>query len=432
MKEKWWDDESALAYQLIRELLRNTHEYGIVDVFSKYRHRVIWQSMTLLRTVHKAARMYCIHQLSSDPISDKAWVEEIAHYAVYASVAYGWKMDFLRGGLRFNDLDILSHRTGVQEEDVLSARWTSLTHRPAYFLVRDVKRKTLVLAIRGTWTLYDLLTDLCCTPQELDPTATTVAVATWVLWWKRISSSYSNDLSTSTAQRCLMAHHGMLESARALQVEVEEIIESEMKKNAEYKLMIVGHSMGGGIAAILAALWKTSFHANAIVYGPPCVASINSHLSHMSNIVSIVTEGDPFCYISLGHVAEASIAVSKLCEDAELRHNLQERIKQSRDGLDESFQEWCWYFLKSWKDLTANTKLYPPGKVFVYSSSTSDSNNSTRLSHVRYPPPTLRKVPHEYFEHLYFSLRMLDLTRHAQPLYEARMKLLLNALRKGK
>ena len=45
------------------------------------------------------------------------------------------------------------------------AEWRSATHRPAFFIVRDVNRKNIVLSIRGTLNAKDILTDLCATAE---------------------------------------------------------------------------------------------------------------------------------------------------------------------------------------------------------------------------------------------------------------------------
>jgi hypothetical protein len=65
-------------------------------------------------------------------------IQELAHSAIYANVAYGWKME-LAFWQRLH-FQALLRRTGVSKEDVIMVEWESKTHQPAYFYVRDRKR----------------------------------------------------------------------------------------------------------------------------------------------------------------------------------------------------------------------------------------------------------------------------------------------------
>ena len=100
---------------------------------------------------------------------DSELLEIITHHAKFAVSAYGWKGRLaLRGRFHRGDVRALEARTGVNRRDIVDANWRGKTHRPAYFIVRDTERKTIVLSVRGTWSPRDLLTDLCAVAQEYE------------------------------------------------------------------------------------------------------------------------------------------------------------------------------------------------------------------------------------------------------------------------
>jgi hypothetical protein len=150
-------------------------------------------------------------------LNDLELLRDLAHYAVFANAAYGWKLDLaLNGKVSRGDLQTLLKKTGIDPEHVVTFESSARTHRPAFFIVRDVSRKKIVLAIRGTLSTRDVLTDLCCTAEDFE-----------------------------TGGRGLhRAHHGMLESARGIAEVAEEVVKQELEENPGYSLVIVGHSLG--------------------------------------------------------------------------------------------------------------------------------------------------------------------------------------------
>ena len=71
-------------------------------------------------------------------------ISDLAHYSVFASVAYGWKGSLaIMGKFHWGNLKALLKRTNIRENDIIEAKWNAATHRPAYFLVRDIRRKNV-------------------------------------------------------------------------------------------------------------------------------------------------------------------------------------------------------------------------------------------------------------------------------------------------
>jgi hypothetical protein len=397
--------ESATAIKQIRKILTNVEAHGVVDPFNS---KHIWGAVYALSRLQRAAIWHDhLHQQSLPEIQDRKLLEDLAHYAVYANVAYGWKMDlaFRRRLHLGGDLQALLRRTGIPLEDVIAAEWESRTHRPGYFIVRDQTKMKIVLCVRGTWTPHDLLTDLCCTAEDFDPPPKGLA-----------TSNVLSDLVRSPKQsKRLRAHHGMLEAARALLLGAAPILEKELESNPSYGLVLVGHSMGGGVASLLGTLLENTVPNLVVyVYGAPCVATIDTMPTGDAKITSIINEGDPFCCLSLGHVADLSVALSLLCEDSELRTNILMHTAGRIDEMDYCDLEWCSKTLQTLLGRMTAEKLFPPGRILFL------AKPSTGL------PPRLLHVPAEQFQYLAISPRMFDLTRHVPSLYESTLQAILD------
>ncbi|GHP12000.1 hypothetical protein PPROV_001072700 [Pycnococcus provasolii] len=108
--------------------------------------------------------------------------------------------------------------------------------RPAYALFRDEAHKRFVLVIRGTHTMKDTMT--CLMGQTL-PHHVLV-----------------RDADGSARLVMGYAHAGMLTSARFILAQVLEELEARMEAEPEMELCLVGHSLGGATAALLAMLLR--------------------------------------------------------------------------------------------------------------------------------------------------------------------------------
>jgi hypothetical protein len=232
------------------------------------------------------------------------------------------------------------------------------------------------------------------------------------------------------------AHQGMLEAARAVADTVQEIIAKELKTHPNFSLTIVGHSMGGGVAAVLGILWEDVFPEKIAVYlyGAPCVFPLEPSLAEFPvTIVSVVTQGDPMCTLSLGHIADLSMVVSQLCEQNELRQSILARTEGLIEEMDEPNLRWCSETMSSLRQSMNGDRLYPPGRILLLSKVRNDEvwkrhgqasqrrkRNGRADSRIAF-----RSVPPHFFREPVITPRMFDLSTHAPSRYESWLRRLL-------
>ncbi|KAI9474859.1 hypothetical protein BDB00DRAFT_202752 [Zychaea mexicana] len=184
-------------------------------------------------------------------------INNIAHFMRYASAAYGEA--FMRI-LRIGDIPSVlpsshhpnhhafSHHTGVAVDDILLSSYTdaiplsgSVQHPQLHALVHyvtvDHSAEAIVLTCRGTLGLSDVLTDLMCDYSEFS-------------------------LPTSPYTK-FKAHGGMLEAAQLLAKQKGKVYQAILEglgKHPSYGLVLCGHSLGAGVAALLSVLWSQERH----------------------------------------------------------------------------------------------------------------------------------------------------------------------------
>ena len=212
----------------------------------------------------------------------------------------------------------------------------------------------------------------------------------------------------------------MLEAARGLASSAQEIIEKELQANPDYELVLVGHSLGGSVAAILGTLWADKFgfaNISVFAFGAACVFPLDDSSRELEEkglkIFTVLLDGDPFSSLSLGHVAEVIFALDYLCQDPELRSTVLMRTDGTTEQLDERDLEWCSQRMEEIRDQAASEKLFPPGRLIFlpYKKKGHDKRK-------------IREVSPSFFQ---YWVPGFDLSRHVPRLYEAKLKQALAA-----
>ena len=141
-----------------------------------------------------------------------------------------------------------------------------------FYIVFDREKQAIVIAIRGTLSLSDVVTDL-------------IGYAEPIL------------MSSSSGGKAHYAHKGILRSAMWLKKRLsdERLLERAFSLEPNYNLVVTGHSLGGGCAALLGVLLKADYPGlRCYTYGTPgALLDINGAL-YTQSFITTVTVGKDF------------------------------------------------------------------------------------------------------------------------------------------
>lgn len=112
---------------------------------------------------------------------------------------------------------VLIHFSDRPPTDILYAKIGNKLHQPVYLVCADHERKSLVIAIRGTMSLHDAITDLDALPKTME------------------AFGYPG----------ASAHAGMLDSLEWLLLDLERrrIVQNFLQNHPDYDLVVCGISV---------------------------------------------------------------------------------------------------------------------------------------------------------------------------------------------
>ncbi|CAH8389823.1 unnamed protein product [Eruca vesicaria subsp. sativa] len=189
-----------------------------------------------------------LRQASLSPFEDVKGVQVVSESTVSdliynAELAKGCYRDSVSG---------LAKNTMLRENNILKFVKDSSVMRPGYYVGVDHRRKLVVFGIRGTHTIYDIITDIVSSSDD-----------------EVTFEGYSTHFGTAEAARWFLNHE--LQTIRRC-----------LEKYEGYKLRLVGHSLGGAIASLMAIMLRKMPRKelgfdpeiiSAVGYAtPPCVS----------------------------------------------------------------------------------------------------------------------------------------------------------------
>ncbi|RDW72570.1 lipase family protein [Aspergillus mulundensis] len=349
------------------------------------------------------------------------FVRNIRRFCRFASATYGASAlqvmglprepkDPIRDNIHSQEHNDFSHHTGLPASTILLSSYvdpaggsnaageTESGFPLVHYLFLDHESKAVVLALRGTWGFEDVLTDMTCEYDDLE--------------WQGKSWKVHKGMHAS-------AKHLLMGGGRRVMITIRAALE----EFPDYGVVLCGHSLGGGVAALLATMISeptsepslVSFtttsksdgklllksaketgdpHAacylppgrpiHVYAYGPPAAMSPFLRRATRGLITTIVNGQDVVPCLSLGILHDmhtTSLAFKGDISEAKsnVRQRVWENLRQSivnkfyvhdtpmllnaGDGLGED--AWAWRTLKSLREAMCAPKLVPPGEVFV-------------------------------------------------------------------
>ncbi|KAF8966422.1 hypothetical protein BDZ97DRAFT_682787 [Flammula alnicola] len=260
---------------------------------------------------------------------------------------------------------------------------------PRFWVLTDHGRGQIVLVIRGTMSLNEIAVDLTCEPEQFQPASTSPPSEVDeipVPGQFAFPSIREKEATSTTDLPKYNVHGGILKMARAMGdvgKPVHLAVMEALYNNPDFDLVLCGHSLGAGVAAMLGMMWADPKTCQTVrssglpvgrqvqvyAFAPPSLT--DAALSRLSDklIVSLVYSHDVVSRLSLGSVRDLKNAAMWLCE-AEAGDGVEGwsavtvRAKRWKDGAG-SQDDMDW-FIAIRKTLEANmqsTNMYPPGRV---------------------------------------------------------------------
>nr|XP_043609981.1 uncharacterized protein LOC122581770 [Erigeron canadensis] len=194
--------------------------------------------------------LYLIYlkQASANPFEDVNGVK-ISSDAVIQDLIY--HVELAKGAYRDSAAG-LAKNSMLRESNIMKFVKNSSMLRPGYYIGIDTRNKLVIFGIRGTHTVSDLITDI-------------------------VSSS-----DVEVNYEGYSTHFGTAEAARWFLTHEIGTIKKYLEKHEGFRLRLVGHSLGGAIASMLAIMLRRKSSeelgfnpeiVTAVGYGtPPCVS----------------------------------------------------------------------------------------------------------------------------------------------------------------
>ncbi|KAG2014040.1 hypothetical protein CC2G_010891 [Coprinopsis cinerea AmutBmut pab1-1] len=333
---------------------------------------------------------------------------------------------------------------------------------PRFWVLTDYSREQVVLVIRGTMSINEIAADLTCEPEWFQPAETPPPTEDEIHHMPGKFAFPTMTSSGSTKRRGRAAsvdstpryhvHGGMLRMAQAMGgigKPVQLAVMEALHANPDFELVLCGHSLGAGVAALLGMIWAdprtcltvpssglpVGRRVQVYCFAPPALT--DAALSRLASklIVSFVYSHDVVSRLSLGSIRDIRNAAMWLCEANDSPHEKDKR--EGYSAVTAKAREWqagkrspgeMEWFIATRKTLEAcmqNCDMYPPGRVLW-----AVRDKDLHLSHQRWPDSSKDKLRlfdvldvERVFSQLVFAKNML--TAHMPHQYDKALHELL-------
>ncbi|XP_075100798.1 uncharacterized protein LOC142176634 isoform X3 [Nicotiana tabacum] len=253
----WLSKALEPAVQLCRSVLPTGNVIGdklpptnrsLAEIFASIQRSKLGLQDWSLSDLTIGLYLIYLQQASTSAVEDVKG-EEISSELIVQDLIY--HLELAKGSYKANPAAI-ARNTMLRESNVIKFIKSSDVLRPGYYMGIDHRKKLVILVIRGTHTVYDLITDIISSSDE-----------------EITFEGYSTHFGTAEAARWFLNYE-------------LDTIRNCLKKHKGFRLRLVGHSLGGATASLLAIMLRQrSFQelgfspdiVSAIGYGtPPCVS----------------------------------------------------------------------------------------------------------------------------------------------------------------
>ncbi|PWN98549.1 hypothetical protein FA09DRAFT_338404 [Tilletiopsis washingtonensis] len=225
--------------------------------------------------------------------------------------------------------------------------------QPRYYVVVDHPARRVILVLRGSLSLGDIAIDLTCESADFQwredhgvemPSQTPATASSSRLASDEAMPDYKDETG-ETQPRLLprsadqstrdIVHEGMYETAKDIGEPgrpVHRAVARALRQHPGYSLEITGHSLGAGVASLLALMWASPVtcltipssglpagrRVHAFAFSVPCVMGAKLGLRCASLVTSFVYSYDLVSRLSLGSILDIRNAAAWICyEDSQ-------------------------------------------------------------------------------------------------------------------
>jgi len=156
---------------------------------------------------------------------------------------------------------------------------------------------------------------------------------------------------------------------------VRPVILEKLKEHPDYSIIFTGHSLGAGVASLIAMIWNDEFsmqNMHCYAFAPPSIVSIDLAMRSKTFITTVVVNDDIVPRLSQESMKEMKVLIKHMFSQSQ---SLSERLFQivsvgnALGSAGERIASWM-----KWKQPTILTpdvrisayteRLHPPGKIY--------------------------------------------------------------------